>query len=111
MAFAVGGVGWRVGKDMALICSGTMAGGAVRRSKYAGGVTLGGSGQSQVAGAQGMNAESQWTGSPNNLCLRRQKLWGRTKGSGLKGEHQGRERKVSVLAVKYKSSECLTQGT
>lgn len=55
MAFAVG-VGWEVGKDMAPICSGTMEGGAVRRCKYAGGVPLGGSGQSQVAGTQGKNA-------------------------------------------------------
>lgn len=50
--------GWVVQKGMAVICSKTMKGEAIRRLKYAGGVTLGGD-QSQVTGTKGVNEESQ----------------------------------------------------
>lgn len=75
-------------KGMAVICSKTMKGEAVRRLKYAGGVTLGG-GQSQVAGMKGVNEESQCVDSESKQpFLQDTENLGKEKGQWLEG-YQG----------------------
>lgn len=59
----------------------------MRRLKYSGGVTLGAGGQSQVAGTQGVNVESQCADlNPNSLFLRRQDIWQRRWLEGVRAE-------------------------
>lgn len=80
--------GWVVQKGMAIICSKTMRGEAIRRLKYAGGVTLGG-GQSQVAGTKGANEESQCVDSESEQPFPQEtENLGKEKGRWLEG-HQG----------------------